>query len=75
VKKQLDIRPARTASPLVTQCEVSDEIGWHIGALHEVENGNVGIDDETYDAIHAAVRRVKARKGSKCEKAEGLAVT
>lgn len=66
MRKQYDIAPARKP---ITQNVLAKELGWHVAALREIENGNVVIDDETYDLIHAAISRLKARKGEaeQCE--------
>ena len=59
--KAFDLRPKRDEME-VTQEDVTGELGLNSGTLTDIEKGRIGIDDETYDNIRAAIKRASARK-------------
>ena len=58
---QFDIAPARKRAG-VTQKEVELELGLPAISMSGIEDGRIGIDEETYDRIHSAIRTISTRK-------------
>lgn len=61
MKEQFDIAPARKRAG-VTQREVELDLGLTAWSLGAIEDGRIGIDQETRDRIHEAIERIGARK-------------
>ncbi len=61
MKEQFDIAPARKRAG-VTQREVEVDLGLPAVSLSAIEDGRIGIDAETHEQIHEAIKRVASKK-------------
>lgn len=46
----------------VTQDDLRKDLGFNVSTLTDIETGRVGIDQETYDRIVAAIKRLAGTK-------------
>lgn len=61
MQKQFDIAPRRKRAG-ITQKEFEQEIGWPIASMGAIEDGRIGIDEDTYQAIHTTLDRMERKR-------------